>query len=114
MPADVLSLAQVRTDRAESVRDRHDADRPASSAARVETLLVNTVEAAKITGISVASWHRLKAAGKTPGPVRLGGRVLYRVEDLRFWVAIGCPDRKVFEARIAAEIGNARPRLASR
>ena len=72
--------------------------RPASPAPSVEPLLVGTDHAAAMCGISPASWYRLKAAGKTPAPVQLGGKVLYRVEDLRLFVSWGCPDRRVFEA----------------
>jgi hypothetical protein len=68
---------------------------------------VDTDQAAAICGVSPASWFRLKAAGKTPAPVKLGGRVLHRVEDLKLWVALGCPDRKTFEAQKSA---NGRPR----
>jgi hypothetical protein len=90
-------------DAIDAVRDRADADRPTSLAA-VEPLLVDTEQVVAVCGgISVASWHRLKAAGKTPAPVRLGGRVLYRIADLRLWVAWNCPDRRTFEARKAAE-----------
>jgi predicted DNA-binding transcriptional regulator AlpA len=79
----------------------------ADYSAAVEPLLVDTEQAASICGVSPASWFRLKAAGKTPAPVKLGGRVLYRVEDLKLWVALGCPDRKSFEAHKSA---NGRPR----
>ena len=68
----------------------------------LEQLLVPTPEAARACGISEASWFRLKAAGKTPAPVRLGGKVLYRIEDLKLWVLLGCPPRREFEARAEA------------
>ena len=71
----------------------------------IETLLVNANEAAVACGIGRATWFRLKAAGKTPAPVKLAGRVLYRAEDLRLWVAMGCPDRKTFEAQKGAVAG---------
>jgi prophage regulatory protein len=67
-------------------------------------LLVDTDRAAELCGVSPATWFRLKAAGKTPAPVRLGGKVLYRVEDLVTWVRLGCPGRKEFEAR-KADVG---------
>jgi predicted DNA-binding transcriptional regulator AlpA len=76
------------------------AAQPVSQA--VEVLLVDTDAAAAMCGISPASWYRLKARAATPAPVRLGGRTLYRVEDLRLWVRWGCPPRKEFEARRAA------------
>jgi hypothetical protein len=65
----------------------------------LEPLLVPTPEAARISGISEASWHRLRSAGKTPAPIRLGGKVLYRIGDLKLWIELGCPDRRSFEAR---------------
>src|SRR5438874_2493248 len=84
---------------AEALRDRPEVGRPASLAAAVETLMVSEDEAREICGkMSRASWHRYKAAAMTPAPVRVGGRVFYRVEDLKLWVAQGCPDRKTFEA----------------
>jgi hypothetical protein len=67
----------------------------------MEPLLVETDQAAAMCGGSPATWFRLKSAGRTPAPVKLG-RVLYRVEDLKLWVALGCPPRKEFEARRGA------------
>jgi hypothetical protein len=99
---------------AECPRARPEANGQTSLGAAVEPLLVDTAKAREIcASISSASWHRLKAAGKTPAPVRLGGRVLYRVVDLRLWVALGCPDCKTFEAYKAAN-ANGRSRQAGR
>jgi hypothetical protein len=80
-----------------------DGGTPAPTAARPasEPLLVDTHEAATRCGVSLATWHRLKAAEKTPAPLRLIGKVLYRTADLQLWVALGCPPRKEFEARRA-------------
>jgi predicted DNA-binding transcriptional regulator AlpA len=73
----------------------------------VEPLLVDTDQAIAVCGgIGRATWFRLKSAGKTPAPVKLGGRVLYRLEDLKLWVSLGCPARAVLEAHRAA--GNGR------
>jgi excisionase family DNA binding protein len=69
----------------------------------VEAALVSAEEAAALTGVSEATWHRLKAAGKTPAPVRLGGKVLYHRASLDQWIQWGCPPRKEFEARMAAK-----------
>jgi hypothetical protein len=82
----------------EGRRDRPETGRQASPAAAIEPFLVPTPEACRLCAISEAGWHRLKSAARTPAPVRLGGKVLYRTEDLRLWVALGCPDRKTFEA----------------
>jgi hypothetical protein len=87
----------------EAPGDHPEVGRPASPA--LEPLLVDTDHAAALCGISPASWYRLKASGKTPAPIRLGGKVLYRVEDLKLFVSWGCPPRKEFEARLAAKNG---------
>jgi predicted DNA-binding transcriptional regulator AlpA len=92
----------IATDPLGAVGERPSPGRREPQAQPVEPLLVDTDQAAALCGVSPASWYRLKAAGKTPAPVRLGGKVLYRVEDLRLWVALGCPDRKEFEVRKAA------------
>jgi predicted DNA-binding transcriptional regulator AlpA len=90
---------------AETPRDESTSGRPPSKALPVERLLVNADQAAVMSGVSPATWFRLKAKGQTPPAVKLGGRVLYRVEDLRLWVSLGCPPRKEFEARKAAARG---------
>src|SRR5262245_11384183 len=90
-------------------RDCRAARSRAAPGAAVEPLLVDTEEAAAACGIARSTWFRLKSAAKTPAPVKLGGRVLYRVEDLRLWVNWGCPPRKEFEVRRAAVINTGRP-----
>jgi predicted DNA-binding transcriptional regulator AlpA len=64
----------------------------------VETLLVPAEVAGAICGRSKASWWRDHAADRIPSPVKLGGRTLWRVEELRRWIEAGCPARKVWEA----------------
>jgi predicted DNA-binding transcriptional regulator AlpA len=99
-------ISPASADAVEALRDRPEASQ-ASLAATLEPLQVDTDRAAALCGLSPASWFRLKAAGKTPAPVKLGGRVLYRLSDLKMWVSLGCPDRKTFEAHKNA---NGRPR----
>jgi hypothetical protein len=81
--------------------------RTASLAAAVEPLLVPANVAGSMCGRSEASWWRDHAAGRCPAPLKLGGRTLWRVEDLRLWVALGCPARREFEA---VKKANGRPR----
>jgi hypothetical protein len=89
----------------EALRNRPDAGRPVGLVASIEPLLVDTDQAAALCSISPAGWYRLKAARKTPLPVRLGGKVLYSVADLKLWVALRCPPWAEFEARRAAQAG---------
>ena len=64
----------------------------------VAPLLISAPEAAKLSGISRASFWRLHSSAKVPRPVRVGGRTLWRQSDIEEWIRLGCPDRKAFEA----------------
>lgn len=68
-----------------------------------ETLLVNAKDAAKLCGISPATWHRLTAKGANPAAVRLSGAVRWKRSDLELWVTLGCPERSSFESISADE-----------
>ena len=62
-----------------------------------ELLMVDRKRAASIASVSIATRDRMNAGGKTPEPIHLSrGCVRWRLEDLRLWVALGCPDRKSF------------------
>src|SRR4029450_8055482 len=71
---------------------------PPGKTACHDMLLVSAAEAARLCGRSKASWWRDHAAEGNPAPGRLGGRTLWRVEELRRWADAGCPDRKIWEA----------------
>jgi len=62
-------------------------------------LLVAASEAARLCGVSRASWWSLHSAAKVPFPIRLGRRTLWRVAELAEWVEAGCPPRHVWEER---------------
>ncbi len=47
---------------------------------------------------TVRTWD---AAGKLPKPVRIGGRVVWRVDEIHVWLAAGAPTRDEWEARRA-------------
>lgn len=56
-------------------------------------LLVDTREAAELFGVSertVASWNK---SGRMPAPIRIGRAVRWGYDELRAWVAAGCPPR---------------------
>jgi predicted DNA-binding transcriptional regulator AlpA len=71
---------------------------PASAGPPGAALLIGAAEAGLLCGVSRATWWRLHAGGKVPAPVRLGGGTFWRAEELRDWIASGCPDRKTWEA----------------
>lgn len=94
-PLDNRSAAP--TSPVEVLRD-YAAGRPASLAVTIEALLVSAEIAARLCGVSEATWWRLHAAAKVPAPIRLGGRTLWRRAELAAFCEAGCPDRRTWEA----------------
>jgi prophage regulatory protein len=48
---------------------------------------------------TVGTWN---AAGKIPAPIRIGGRVVWVVSEIRAWLAAGAPEREAWDAIRAA------------
>jgi predicted DNA-binding transcriptional regulator AlpA len=59
---------------------------------------VSAADAAAIAGVGGSTWWRLHSAGRVPKPNKLGGKTLWRVQELRDWISAGCPDRRTWEA----------------
>jgi predicted DNA-binding transcriptional regulator AlpA len=96
-------------------RDSSAVNRPSPLATAVEPLLLAASEAARLCGISQASWYRMVSAGRCPAPVRLSrGCVRWSRETLVEWIRMGCPPRKEFETRLVAGNASGRPRQAGR
>jgi predicted DNA-binding transcriptional regulator AlpA len=83
--------------------------------AAVEALLLPAEQAAALCAVSPATWYRMAAAGRCPAAIRLSrGCVRWRADELREWIAAGCPSRREWEARRAADNASGRPRQAGR
>lgn len=69
----------------------------------VEKLL--TAQAvAEMLSLSKRQIFRLNACGRIPAPVRISGAVRWKLEeDIKPWIAMGCPDRRTFEVKQEAE-----------
>jgi predicted DNA-binding transcriptional regulator AlpA len=65
----------------------------------VAPLLVDAKQAAAMCSKSLRTWRTWDAAGRIPRPVRIGRSTLWRADELRAWVAAGCPCRQEWEAR---------------
>ena len=78
-----------------------DADPPAGSAAA--PLVVDARRLAKLLGSGVRTVRTWDAAGKLPAPLRIGGRVVWRVNEIRAWLDAGAPDRATWAAIRAAQ-----------
>ncbi|MEM7813233.1 MAG: helix-turn-helix domain-containing protein, partial [Planctomycetota bacterium] len=46
------------------------------------SLLISRDDAASMLGVAVETFDRQRRAGKTPAPVKIGGRLLFRRADL--------------------------------
>lgn len=56
----------------------------------------------KLLGLGVRTIRTHDAAGKLPQPVKLGGRVVWRLDEVRAWLDAGAPDRATWAALRAA------------
>jgi predicted DNA-binding transcriptional regulator AlpA len=88
-----------------------DASKPTPDEPVPAPVLITDREAARLCGISRASWHRLRAAGRLPPVVRLGRSCRWRRAELLAWVDAGCPDSRVWSAMVAS--GRRLPRVVS-
>lgn len=50
-------------------------------------------------GMAKSTWYKLKLLGKIPAPIRIGGRVYWRREDLRTWIEMDRPGCEKFKER---------------
>ena len=69
-------------------------NQPSTNEEATPSLLLSADKVAEILDISVRTLWRLRATGKLPTPVRLGGSVRWRAKEIETWVAEGCPKLK--------------------
>jgi prophage regulatory protein len=65
-----------------------------------DVLLATAKQAAEMCGKSLRTWRSWDAAGWIPRPVRIGRSTLWRIDELKRWVAAGCPRREDWETRL--------------
>lgn len=68
------------------------------AARQVEPLLYRAKEASTLCGIAVSTWHELRSEGKLPPSIKLGKARLWRLDVLRRWVEMNCPNIDKFTA----------------
>jgi len=61
------------------------------SAKPSEPLLIPAEELARLLQVSTRTLWRQLSARRIPKPVRIGGSVRWRLEEVRTWIAEGCP-----------------------
>lgn len=85
-----------------TMRSSPDTETPVESVTGSECqspLLFNARGAARLCGRSLRTWRTWDALGLIPRPVRIGRNTLWRADELRDWIAVGCPRRSEWEAR---------------
>ena len=60
--------------------------------------LLNARMAAALCGLGLSTWWRYLSSGKVPAPVRIGGSVRWRRDELYAWMEADCPPREKWEA----------------
>ncbi len=63
-----------------------------------QTTLVNAKNLAKTLSVSERHVWRMKASGKLPKPITVGGCVRWLLSDIELFLSMGCPAQKQFEA----------------
>jgi RNA polymerase sigma factor (sigma-70 family) len=61
-----------------------------------ELLLLPARKAAALCGMSVRTWRTWDAAGLIPRSLQVGRSLFWRADELREWVAAGCPRRETW------------------
>jgi predicted DNA-binding transcriptional regulator AlpA len=65
-----------------------------------EQLLITASDLARLLHVSCRTLWRLNSAGRVPVPVRFGGTVRWRMDEIRKWIADGCPIRQSRENEV--------------
>jgi prophage regulatory protein len=68
-----------------------------TSPAVTPALLLTASEAAAMLGATARTWRTWDAMGKIPQAIRIGRKPFWRREELKAWVAAGCPERETWE-----------------
>lgn len=61
-------------------------------------LAVGAAELGKLLGLGLRTVRSMDSAGRLPRPIRLGGSVRWRLDEIEAWLAAGAPNRDEWEA----------------
>jgi hypothetical protein len=59
-------------------------------------LCVRPKEAARLIGVSPRKFATMRSCGQLPPVIKVGGCLLYRVQDLQLWLSLDCPSIEKF------------------
>lgn len=69
---------------------------------RLSPLVVDARRLARLLCCGIRTVRTWDAAGRLPAPLRIGGRVVWRTNEIREWLAADAPDRETWAAIRAA------------
>jgi prophage regulatory protein len=75
---------------------------PKNSRRRLLPLVVDARRLAKLLCAGIRTVRSWDSSGKLPAPIRIGGRVVWRVDEIREWLEAGAPCRDEWEVRRVA------------
>ena len=73
---------------------------------KLSPLVVDARRLGKLLSCGLRTVRTWDAGGKLPAPIRIGGRVVWRVEEIRAWLDAGAPNRAEWEVRNAGRPSN--------
>jgi excisionase family DNA binding protein len=62
-------------------------------------LLIDTREVSKLLSVSSRKIWSMQVSGRMPAPIRIGRAVRWSYEEIKEWVAAGCPPREKMTRR---------------
>lgn len=65
---------------------------------RLSPLVVDARRLARLLCCGIRTVRTWDAGGKLPKPIRIGGRVVWRVDEIRAWLVAGAPNRETWAA----------------
>ena len=65
-----------------------------------EPMLLTVAQVCKLLNIGKTAFYSLHNSGRLGVmPVKLGGKVMYRADELRDWIKADCPPRRIWQSR---------------
>lgn len=74
--------------------NRHSLSREQAASSwlsREEPLLISADDLARLLQVSTRTLWRLRSSGKLLEPIKIGGNTRWRLDEVRQWIADGCP-----------------------
>ncbi len=65
-------------------------------------LVVDARRLAQLLCVGIRTVRCWDSSGKLPAPLRIGGRVVWRVDEIQAWLESGAPDREKWSVRRAS------------